>query len=364
MKIVVDKDELINALELIGKISFKHETLPILQCVLISSDKNGVKLQATNLEIGMEVIVAGKIDDNGTVAVPAQTLLKTVQYTLDKDISLYLDNGVLHLETRSTKTSINTFPTEDFPRLTKLTGESVRLNGKGFVSGVKNVSFAASVTSIKPELGSVYIQQKHEHTLTMVSTDSFRLMEKTVSQENMQIKTPFMLPYRNALELARVCEKIGENPEMIITEEQCALSFSAGVYIYSRLVVGDFPDYEQIIPKEFVCRVKVLKSDLLRALKKTNIFLNQFKQVTFKVTKEGLTIRAQSDEIGSITDFVKAESEGGEVVLNFNHLYLSEGLGYFSDDTLMLSFAGLGRALVITGNSDKNTRYLVMPMNR
>ena len=120
------------------------------------------------------------------------------------------------------------------------------------------MAFSASQTSIKPELGSVFIQQKKEHSLTFVATDSFRLMEKTIPQKNLVLQDSLMIPSKTAIELARICEVVNEDPVFITNDNQCALRFPSGVYVSTRLVTGNFPDYAQIIPKEFVSHVVVL----------------------------------------------------------------------------------------------------------
>lgn len=123
-------------------------------------------------------------------------------------------------------------------------------------------------------------------------------------------------------------------------------------------------DYEQIIPKEYSLEVKVLKSDLLQSLRKTNIFLNKFLQVTLDVRDNEMIISSQNGDIGSTTDTVTVEGSGEELILNFNQQYLQESLGHIGDEKLQLNFAGIGRALVIKGAYDQSLRYLVMPMNR
>lgn len=364
MEISIPHTQLIQALELIGRISTKHITLPILQCVRLEAKDGLIKLQATNLEISIEVLIPGTIIEEGVVAVPTQIFLQSIQFTSQKDIVLRTEEQILQLETEHTNTSIKIFSAEEFPTLKQLQGEELKIQGGSFAYGIKSVAFSASQTSIKPELGSVFIQQKKEHSLTFVATDSFRLMEKTVSQKGLVFDQSIMIPQKNAVELARVCELVNEDPVFITSENQCALRFSDKVYISSRLVTGNFPDYAQIIPKEFITHVTVLKDDLLRSFKKTNIFLNKFRQVSLMITDNSLTISSQNNEVGHTTDTLKAQVEGDELTLNFNQQYIMDPLSYINDDSVKLSFAGIGRAMIMQGTTDKSFRYLVMPMNK
>ena len=123
-------------------------------------------------------------------------------------------------------------------------------------------------------------------------------------------------------------------------------------------------DWCQIIPKEYVTHVTVLKNDLLSAFKKTSVFLNKFQQVSLTLSDNNIVVSSQNSEVGHITDTVKAVIEGEELSLNFNQQYLIEPLSHITDDSIVLHFAGIGRPLVINGVSDNTVRYLVMPMNR
>ncbi len=364
MKITINQQKLIHTLEIITRVSIKHVTLPVLQCVLITVKDNLVIFKATNLEIGIEVVIDSVIENEGMVAVSATTLLQAVQYITKKEVTLSVVEGVLTVDSGSGKTTINTIPYDEFPSIVKLTTPGTIIQKQFFSLGIKTVGFAASVSSIKPELGSIYIQQKKEHSLTFVATDSFRLMEKTVPQKNFILDQTILIPQKNAIELARICDLLESDPTLIVNENQCALSFSEGVYITSRLVSGSFPDYEQIIPKEYSTHSTVLKNDLLQAFKKTQVFLNKFMQVTIKVSPTNLTISSQNGEVGTTTDTVPAQSTGDELTLNFNQQYVIDCLSHINDESVSLHFAGIGRPLVIKGLTDTTLRYLVMPMNK
>jgi len=364
MNIHINQQVLINTLELITRVSTKHVTLPVLQCVLIQAHEGVVTFSATNLEISIEVTKEAEVVVDGVVAVSAATLLSSVQFVSKKDVHLEVVDGVLVVRSGNGVTKINAMPHDEFPKLTKLSGESSVIKRQFFALGIKTVAFAASVSSIKPELGSVYIQQKKEHSLTFVATDSFRLMEKTVPMQGYVLPQNLLIPQKNAVELARICDSLESDPALTINENQCSLAFTEGVYITSRLVAGTFPDYEQIIPKEYVTHVTVLKQDLIQLFKKSQIFLNKFHQVTVAITPQTLTIASQNGEVGATTDSVVAATEGSDLTLNFNQQYVLDPLGSISDESVVLHFAGIGRPLVLQGLSDASLRYLVMPMNK
>lgn len=376
MHTTLNKETLLWGLDCVARTSTKHQTLPVLQCVLLEAKKDPknkkgvVILKTTNLELGVEATLPADVLEEGVVAVPAITLLETANLLSDKDVSLKKEKETLKIEAKKAKTEIKTFPHEEFPNIPTLTGKTQKVNGSVFALGIKTAVFAVSQSSIKPELGSVYVGQHKEHTLTFVATDSFRLTEKTTSQKSVTLDTPLLIPHKNALELARVLDTAEADPELCVSENQCSLTFGfedgRGLYITSRLTNGTFPDYKQIIPKEYVTHCTVLKADLVHALKKTNIFTNRFFQVGVSVDpkKQQLQFSADSGEVGTTTEECAAEVDGEALTLSFNQRYLSEPLAHFTDESLILHFAGVGRPMVIEGVHEKSLRYLVMPMNR
>lgn len=363
MHIVADTKKLKDILETVSRISTKHITLPVLQCVLLEVKNKTLFIKATNLEIGIEGNFPVTTEEDGIVAVPAHILLQTINLITQSTTTLSTEGDVLHVESTSSKTDIKSIPATDFPYIPKVTSEPFLINGSLFALGIKTAAFTASQSSIKPELGSVYIYQKKEHTLTFVATDSFRLMEKTVTQKNLILSESILIPYKNALELARVVEDVQGEVTLFINENQCAI-VSGDIYITSRLISGTFPDYEQIIPKEYKTNITLLTNDLTHALKKTSIFLNKFMQLSLTVSEGTFTLSAQSGESGATTESLQAHTDGEDITLNFNQRYLNEVISHIHDDSILLKCAGIGRPMVIENVHDKSLRYLVMPMNK
>ena len=368
MHIEVEREKLLRALELAARISTKHHTLPVLQCVLVdaSGGAGEITLRATNLELGFEARIAAHIKTGGILAVPAHLLTQTIALLHDIIVTLKTEGEMLVVETGKSRTTIKTLAHDEFPLIPQLAGAAQTLNNALFVLGIKTAVFATSQSSIKPELGSILIQQQKQQSLTFVATDSFRLVERVVPQSSVILDGSLLVPSRNALELARIGEAVGEDPEMVVSENQLALRYPGGVYVTTRLTEASFPDYQQIIPKEFTTTVTLLCGDLAHALKKTNISANTFLQVRVRIApKDGtITFASDSGELGKTEEVIPATIEGEELSLSFNQRYLNDPLGLFADDSLLLRFAGVGRPMVMEGVSEKSLRYLVMPMNR
>lgn len=364
MHITLETKKLKHILECVSRVSTKHITLPVLQCVLLEVTE-GCKLiiKATNLEIGIEGTMDVVVEEVGIIAVPAHILLQTVNLITQTSITLSTEHETLFVETTTSKTEIKSISAHDFPNIPHIKENPISIQSKLFTLGIKTTAFTASQSSIKPELGSIYIHQKQAHTLTFVATDSFRLMEKTVPQKNCVLEESILIPYKNALELARVTEDVDGQVDLYINENQCALMVG-DIYITSRLVSGTFPDYTQIIPKEYKTHITLLTQDLQQALKKTNIFLNKFMQLTMTISGGTFTLSAQSGESGATTESLNAHIEGEDIILNFNQRYIHEVLQHITDESVRLKCAGVGRPMIIENVHNTSMRYLVMPMNK
>ena len=363
MHINIKTQELREMLETVSRVSTKHPTLPILQCVYVEGKENGdIVYKATNLEIGVEGTLHGKVEEAGIMAVPAHILLQTISLINHPEVSLIAKEGMVIITTKTSKTSIATLPAEDFPNLPVIEGEAHSISGKNFAYGIKTVAFAASLNSIKPELGCVYIYQKKENTLTFVATDSFRLAEKTVPMAGVIFSTHILIPAKNALELARIAEGMSNDPKLTLSENQCVLTWEE-IQITSRSVVGSFPDYNQIMPKEFSSHATILVQDVVNALRRTNVFLNKFSQLSLSLTQGSLHLFSKGDT-GMTEDTILVAQEGVDIAISVNQKYLQDILTYITDDSLTIHFTGIGRPMVLEGVYDKSLRYLVMPMNR
>lgn len=363
MHIHLDTNKFREILEIVSRISTKHSTLPVLQCVLLEVKDSALTIKATNLEIGIQGSLTVEVEEEGVIAVPASILLQTINLTTNTKTTLSTEGDVLIVEGKFSKTEIKSINAQDFPIIPHISGKPITLQSQLFTLGIKTTALTASQSSIKPELGSVYIHQKKEHTLTFVTTDSFRLMEKTITQKGVSLQEPLLIPYKNALELAYVAERGTGDIKLTVNENQCALTVG-DIYITSRLIHGTFPDYEQIIPKEYKTTISLLTNDLTQALRKTNIFLNKFMQLTFIATKGSLTLQSQSGDAGATTETISANIEGDDITLNFNQRYIQDVIPHITDDSVRIKCAGVGRPMVVQNLHDTSLRYLVMPMNK
>ncbi|MSU55491.1 MAG: DNA polymerase III subunit beta [Candidatus Taylorbacteria bacterium] len=366
MKIECVQDKLRTILSQSEKIAGKNLTLPVLSCVLLTVEKGHLTVRSTNLDMGFESSVPVKVEEEGVCAVPASVLTSFINnISNEKSIKLTSDGNIFSLTTQKNKTTIKCLPYEDFPTIPELTNtQTFEIEAGDFVKGLKAVWYSSSVSSIKPELASVYMYPE-ENNVLFVATDSFRLAEKRVKTKEVKDFDRVLIPFKNITEIIRVLEQAQGTVKVSLNKNQIAFNYGS-TRLVSRVIDGTFPDYRQIIPKEFKTEVVVLKEDLLRSLKIANIFSDTFNQVSVVISPEEkkFELTTKNSNLGENTTALSGALSGEPAESSFNYKYINDCLQSIDADSVSLSFAGQGRPVVVRGVSDKSFTYLVMPMNR
>lgn len=365
MKIECSIDKIKKSLSLVERITGKNLTLPVLGSVLWVATGRTLKLRSTNLNIGIEVEIPAKIEKEGVVAVRGD-ILSSLFSVLQGDllVKFELINGNLLVKTNTSTILLKSIPHEDFPTIPIVEGESLLIPNKKFIEGVKSVYYSASVSEIKPEIGSVYIYPEDD-MLVFVSTDSFRLAEKKIKIKQKLSFSGILIPFKNISEIIKVFE--GEEEDLKITLQKNQISFTTdNIYLTSRVVDGNFPDYKQIIPKNPTTKAVVLKQDFISSLKISNIFSDKFNQVimTIKPNEKIFEIESKNTDIGENTTLIAGALSGDNVSVNFNYKYMLDCFQSISGDSLNLELNGNNKPMIIKGVGDSSFMYLVMPMNR
>ncbi len=366
MKIECIKEKLNQAVGRVEKITGKNLTLPVLSCVLLEAKNDMLTLRATNLELGIEVTIPVKVEQEGMIAVPGGILSNFISHLQkDNNVKLELSGANLTVSTSNNTTLIKTFAHEDFPTIPRIEdGKNFKINAQEFLKGLKSVWYSSATSSMKPELSSVYIYPD-EDSIVFVATDSFRLAEKRVRVKKASDFTQILIPFKNVPEIMRVLEDAKDEIDVHLNKNQISFAFD-GVYLTSRVVDGTFPDYKQIIPKEHKTEAIVLKQDLVSSLKLANIFSDNFHQVRLKVEpkKKSFEIRTKNSDVGENTNKIDSALTGDDVEINFNFKYITDCFQSIDSDSVSLEFVALNRPMVMRGVGDKSFMYLVMPMNK
>lgn len=366
MHISIEKKNIAEAVHIASRFAEKKGgTLPALASVLIIAGDDGIKLRATNLEIGIDLKVEGECKTEGVVAVPAAILQQiTSSLAGEGRVEFEQQGDTLMVKSGTGKSSLKTVPYDDFPNIPFPESPKNRLVVPGTL--VKNlftaIASCASPSTIRPELSSIYLSIQGG-MLTAVATDSFRLAEKKVALSSKGAQGTFLIPAKNALDIAQALPD--EETILSFDEHQCAFVGDHGMFV-SRLTNAVYPDYRQIIPKESVVEATVLRRDLESALRRAAVFSDTFQKVklSFDPKAKRLTLYTRNADVGESTEALAGDVSGSPLDISFNHRYLAAALSLTSAESLSLSAAGIGRPLIIKGVGDASLLYLVSPMNQ
>ncbi len=368
MKIECSQQKLKEIVEQASRISSKHATLPVLSCLLFdASKKNQLIVRATNLDLGIEISTTVKTIEEGVVAIPSSTINSFLINAVadEKGVVLETTQGNVKIDTTHNSGLIKMMPHEDFPSIPKISSSDVFiLNSNDFVKGLRSVWYSSSVSSIKPELSSVYIYCDGDFVV-FVATDSFRLAEKKIKIKKSKEFGQILLPYKNIPDIIKILESINDDVEVCLDKNQISFNYK-GIYLISRVIDGTFPDYKQIIPKTSTTDVIVLKQDFVNTLKLSNVFSDKFNQINIKVdpSAKKTQIKTKNNDVGENTTVLDSAITGEAVDINFNYKYISDCFQSIDSDSVSLTFNGLNKPVIISPVSDTTFRYIVMPMNR
>lgn len=366
MNISIEKKKFSDAVHTVARFAErKSGTLPALSSILIIAGDEGIKMRATNLETGIDLKIEGLVKSDGVVAIPA-VLLQQIASSLSNEGKVVLEHigDIITLTSGTGKSSIKTVPYDDFPSIPFPENPKNRIVLPGILlrNVFTSVASCASSSTVRPELASLFLSIEGS-VLTAVATDSFRLAEKKAPLSNKGTQGKFLIPAKNALEIAQALP----DDDIIVSfdEHQCAFVGNMGMLV-SRLTNATYPDYRQIIPKESIVEAVILRKDFETALKRTTIFSDSFQKIriSFDPKKRSFSLFARNTDIGESSETLSAQVSGSALDLSFNHRYLTTVLSLTNAESLSLSAAGIGRPLIIKGVNDTSLLYLVSPMNQ
>jgi len=365
MKLKIVTNKINNYISKIEKITGKNLNLPILNCILLEAKKNQLIIKSTNLDLGVEISLTTEVKEEGIIAVPGNVLKNLLSNISDDNILLKTEKDNLLISSKNNTSIIKSYSNNDFPLIPKIDSKnSIKIDSKKLLKGLKSVWYSASTSTIRPELSSVFVSIKNNY-LYFVATDSFRLAEIKIPIKIEKEVENILIPYKNIPEIIKIFEDSEGDIEVNFTKNQISFKYN-NIYLTSRIIDGIFPDYKQLIPKEYTTEIIVLLNDLINVFKIINIFSNKFNQVNFNINPKNklFEIKSKNDEVGENLNKINAALSGDELNINFNYRYIIDSFQSINTDSVILQFNGNSKPLVIKGVSDNQFLYLVMPMNK
>jgi DNA polymerase-3 subunit beta len=369
MKIVILKNHLKSGLEIISKIGSESSsiTLPILRNFLIETIDNKIKLSMTNLEIAITSFIPGKVIESGSLTVPFNIFNSIVNNIQTERINLESQGNELTIRTDNYQAKIQGNIKEEFPIIPQISSQAfLEFSTAVLKKSLSLVISAAQVSEVKPELSGVLFDFQ-VNSLKLTATDSFRLAEKNIIdtqfRSNIEQGFKIIIPLKTIQEATRIFKEEDSQVNIFFDPNQVLFKTESSEII-SRLINGEFPEYQTIIPQSFETEIILSKEQLINALKLTSSFTDRLNEVKFSVKENTKNIEVFSFNqiLGENQYLIPAKIKGTPLEIIFNWRFLLDGVRVLDSENIFLGLNGDNRPVLIKSPNDVSYFYILMPI--
>lgn len=365
MKLRVQQSIFFPALQSVARSCGIRSTLPVLANILLQTQNGQLKLSATNLELGVIKTVAADITTEGEITIPSRTLLDIIS-GLSGEIDLEASGELLKISTSKFNATLNGVSSSEFPTIPTSSEKAVLVDGKLLEKILPQISFAAAADEGRPILTGILTEIKKD-SLELVATDGFRLAHQTTKLEGADgVSIKSLIPRRTFEEIVRLISEEDEidKVEISSSENQNQVVFKINQTIASsRLIEGNFPSWEKIIPEKSVNRTVVDRSEFLKGVKLASVFAKDSANIVKVITlSSGLKLTSEAKELGEQEGSVEAQVEGDEITVAFNAKFLIDALSACSSSQVVIEFSGNLSPALIKPMGQEGLEYVIMPV--
>jgi len=374
MKATVLQENLDWGFSIVSRIADSNTNLPILANILLEIQEGKIKLTATDLETGINVWVPAKKGKEGKFTVPGKDLTDFVSSLPSKVLEIEKKKEKIKVSTEGYNAVFNGLAAAEFPKVPNLRdGKKTEINKKfkldalKFVKAVKKVCFAAAVDETRPVLTGVRIKIDNKK-MQMVATDGFRLSLEEISLEE-EIEAPVLIvPARTLMEMVRIIESEGVEEDdylkAALTKEDNQIIFAFNnVELAARLIEGDFPEFQKIIPEKGESKAVVSKDELEKAVRSASIFARKSSNIIkLEFSKDFLEIKANSPEVGKNKVRISSELKGEEKKIAFNYRFLADFLKNVQGDEVFIELSDPLKPGLFKMEEKTSFIHIIMPV--
>ncbi len=362
MKLSINKEQIITQLQSLAAVADKKQTLPILSNILIKADEEEIAFKSTDLEVELEFVIAHKSEIPGEITVPAKKIADIIKELPDGQIHFELneDTTKLVIKSSSGKYNLSTIPASDYPDFDVVKSDQVyKTTSESLIALMQKTSFAMANQDWRHYLNGCFFQ-KNLNDLVMVATDAHRLATYTLPLEQ-EGEFSGIIPRKTIIELLKILPKSDEVVSFYINANNIVF-MSKNFTFKSKLVDGNYPNYNQVIPSGEGLEITVNRKQLLDALSRVSVLSSEkFKGVKLNTKDESLDVSAHNPEQESAEELVPLtkSAEGFDIAFNVN--YLREVLTNIEDEYISLVSYGPDKSAIIK-SSDLDQTLVLMPL--
>jgi len=378
MQITLTQEKLAKGLNYVSRAVSNKPNIPVLSNVLLEVSHNDLRLSATNLDMGINMWIPGKVEEEGKVTASGKFLADFINATGEGKVDIALNQDVLHVEAENSKADFNTIAANEFPILPKAAGEPFfKLDAAEFSEAMDKVIFASStdlVTSKIQFTGVLFeLDENAANKITFTALDGYHLSHKTLDIKMPNpISLQMIVPARALQEMMKIISSEGaEEIGVYLSESRTQMIFKFSDIEFSvRLLEGPYPDYKRILPTEVSYSFEVNRGELERALKIINTFARTGlgSRVDFDLDLETgtLVMRSKVAELGTNETKLAVQNATGSNDLKeaFSVHYLLDMVSHLKGEVIRFETNAPMAPAVFTNKGDKDFLHLVMPLQR
>lgn len=371
MKLELLQEDLNRGLSIVSRFVASRPQLPVLANIFLSVEKNNqLRLAATNLDIGIQYWLGAKVEKPGQLVVPAKEVSEFVSYLGAEKLTLAAEGKLkLKITSRSGETVFNGMDPAEFPQIPAVNQEkTVSLSTAELSQVVNQVGFAAASDDSRPVLTAIYWQFTPAG-YQMVATDGYRLSQKTVAVKEVKLtdkeEAVFLVPARSLIELVRLAAEEKEFRFGLTDDQNQVVFLLPSLQLNSRLIEGEFPDYQKIIPQQAKVKVMVDREAFYRAVKISSVFARESANIVkLKLEKEKIIISANAPSVGENKTEVEAKIEGQDLTIAFNYRFLLDFLNVIpeKEEEIIFEFTEPLSPGVFKIKGDSSWLHIIMPV--
>jgi DNA polymerase III subunit beta len=372
MKFVISSSELLGHLQAISRVISSKNTLPILDNFLFNLSGNDLEITASDLE--STLITRMKLenaDGDGIVALPARILLETLKEFPEQPLTFEINLDTLSVVISSENGKFNVVGQNgiDFPVLPAIRKEkkiAFEINAHVLLSGITKTLFATADDELRPVMGGIFIEASTDK-ITFVASDAHKLVRYQRTDAHADDNASFILPKKPASLLKNILPR-EEGPVSVEFDDKNAFFNLADYKVVCRLVEGNYPNYNSVIPKNNPRKMIIDRVELYNTLKRVSVFSNQASNlVKLQLTGNQIVISAQDIDFSiSAYERIKCQYEGDEMEIGFKSVFLLEILANLSSQDVIVELADPTRAGLFLPSDPENDAedllMLLMPM--
>jgi len=368
MLFTIDRDSLLNKLRVVEKVTSQRGNVqPVLANVLMEVKDNVLNLSATDLEIYIKAVVTVAVKKEGSITVPAKKLVEIASKLPDKPIEFSLDEdtNIITISCGNSKFEIIGISAQEFPKSDEevINGTNIEIEMEPFLKSIKNTVYAAANYENRNVISGVFCKID-SNNLEMAATDGNRLTRiiETINNDGNK-SAKIVIPSKTLNEFLRISTIINEDKVNLMMDNSKLTLKTNSFLINSRLIEGEYPPYEQLIPKTTAHNAVIVRHDLIDALDRVSVMVNDRTSIVKFVFNSGkLVLKSETPNSGASEEIIDCNYTGDELAIAFNYKYVLDSVKTMDGKNVNVGLNGSLSATLFKPDSEEKYICLIMPI--